>query len=177
MKNIKPLSQFQIALKGFKQSRLACVCLSVLVVFYLAALFADFLSPYSYDNEDRNFSYGLPTPVRCWDEKGLSWPYVNAHELTFNENHQRVYKVDEMKKYKLQLFVKGDSYRFLGIVSSGIHLFGVEAPGRIYLWGADARGRDMFSRILYGARISLTIGLIGVVVFFFFCFLFFCVAR
>ena len=163
---IKNLSQFQIALTDFRRNRLAMGCFIVLMALYGAALLAPFLSPYSFDNEDRNYSYAPPTPIYFFDEQGWRGPHVYGVALIFNEFHQRIYKPDSSKKFALQFFVKGDSYKILGIIPCSRHLFGVEKEGRIYLWGAEARGRDLFSRILYGARISLSIGLIGVAISF-----------
>src|SRR6185295_108228 len=106
-----------------------------------------------------------PMKIHWSDEKGLRWPYVDGLLLTFDELHNRVYQVQN-EKYPIKILHKGDSYKFLGVLSSDRHLFGVDAPGRIYLWGADSRGRDLLSRILYGGRVSLSIGLIGVIISF-----------
>ncbi|MFA5059035.1 MAG: ABC transporter permease [Candidatus Omnitrophota bacterium] len=166
----KSLSQFQIALGHFKENRLAVVCFWILVIFYLSAIFADFLSPYSFSNEDRNYSYCPPMEIKLIDarhEKKSIHPYVLGVYMTFDEFHKRVYKTDSNQKYPLKFFVKGDAYKLLGLFPADRHLFGVDAPGRIHLWGADSRGRDLFSRILFGARISLSIGLIGVTISFF----------
>ena len=140
----KHLSQFQMALADFKHNRLAMGCFIVLVVFYSAALLAPFLAPYSFDNEDRNYSYAPPTPIHFFDEKGWRGPHVYGVALTFNEFHQRLYKPDSSKKFALQFFLKGDSYKILGILPCSRHFFGVEKEGRIYLWGADARGAIFF---------------------------------
>jgi len=167
--NRQPLSQFKMSLQVFKKNRLALLCLVVLGVFYLAAVFADLLSPYSYDNEDRNYSYCPPMKVHFKTETGgLSLPYVYATSFVFDEFHKRVYTEDTTQKYFIRLFVKGDPYRLLGLIPSKRHLFGVEEKGRLHLWGADSRGRDLLSRILWGARVSLSIGLVGVLISFFF---------
>lgn len=161
------MSLFQMAMRDFKRNRLAMTCSIILVLFYAGALFADFLSPYSYDSEDRGYSYCPPMTIHLFDEKGsLTWPYVNGLILTFDELHNRVYKIAPGEKYPVKLFNKGDNYKFLGLLSSDRHLFGVDSPGRIYLLGADGRGRDLLSRILYGGRVSLSIGLIGVFISF-----------
>ena len=163
----KHLSQFQMALRDFRRNRLAMLCLGVLILLYGGAIFADFLSPYSYQNEERNYSYCSPSRIHFVDEQGkLTRPFVYGVMLTFDEFHKRIYQTDQAQRYPLRLFMKGDAYRWLGIIPCRYHLFGVEGPGRIYLWGADARGRDLFSRILFGAQISLSIGLIGVAISF-----------
>ena len=161
-------SEFQIAMAGFWKNRTAVFCLIVLAVLYGSALFAGFLSPYSYDNEQRDFSYCRPMPVHFLTQDNKpTRPFVYGIRMSFDQYHKRVYEFDTETVYPLKFFVKGDAYRVLGIFPSDIHLFGVDAPGRIHIWGADSRGRDLFSRILYGARISLSIGLIGVAISFF----------
>jgi len=127
--------------------------LSVLVLMYGLAIFADFISPYSYKDEDRDFSYCPPTAVEFMDHGQWVHPFIYGRALTFNTVHRRVYVIDHAQRYPLH-FLKGG------------RLLTVDAPGRFYPWGADARGRDLFSRIWYGARISLSIGLMGVAISF-----------
>lgn len=146
-------SQFSIAWDSFWQRPLARGCFFVLLLLYFLAIFADFIAPYRYDNEDRNYSYCPATNIELFDQGQLSWPFVYGQILTFDVNHKRTYTTDKARKYPVRIFTKG-------------HLFGVENPGRIYLWGADARGRDMFSRLLHGGRISLSIGLLGALISF-----------
>lgn len=165
-KDKKHLSEFQIALSGFKRNRPAVACVVILCLLYGGAVFAGFLSPYSFKNEERNYSYCPPTKIRFTDHGKLAWPYVQGIQLTFDDNYKRVYIVDETKKYPLRLFAKGDEYKLFGFIPARHHLFGVDEGGRIYLLGADARGRDLFSRLLYGGRVSLSIGLIGVLISF-----------
>lgn len=162
----KSLSEFQIALRNFKKNRWALVSVYVLFILYGAAVFADFLSPYSFKNEDRSYSYCPPTKIHFMQDGKLSWPFIYGMELTFDQYHKRVYKVNEKEKYPLRFFAEGDEYQFLGMAPGRLHLIGTPQPARLYLLGADSRGRDLFSRILYGARISLSIGLIGVLISF-----------
>ncbi|MBF0385182.1 MAG: ABC transporter permease [Candidatus Omnitrophica bacterium] len=163
---IKHQSELQIALNGFKRNKIAVGCLILLSVLYLSAIFADFISPYSYDNEDRNYSYCPPTLLSIKHDGKFVYPYISGRELTFNDYRQRIYKIDQTKRYPIKFMVKGDKYKLLGFIKCRYHLFGVDAPGRIYLFGADSRGRDIFSRTMYGGRVSLSIGLIGVLISF-----------
>jgi peptide/nickel transport system permease protein len=165
-KSSQHLSEFQIALRNFRKNRLAFLCVVILCCLYGSAIFADFLSPYSYKNEDRNYSYCPATPIHFTNEQGLTWPFINGIQLTFNEFHKRIYVTDASQKYPFKFFVKGDKYKFLGLIPSQTHLFGVEGKGRLFLLGADARGRDLFSRLLFGGQVSLSIGLIGVFISF-----------
>ncbi|MDP8263911.1 MAG: ABC transporter permease [Candidatus Aceula lacicola] len=165
----KSKSQFQMAMATFRKNRLAMFCFGVLMILYFSAIFAGFLSPYSYDNENRNYSYCPPMKIHVVSSQGkLAWPYVNKMTLSFDQFHKRVYTEDVSESFSIKLFVKGDQYKILGMIPSSYHLFGVKSPGRLHLWGADSRGRDLFSRLLWGARISLSIGLVGVAISFFF---------
>ncbi|MFT7539024.1 MAG: peptide/nickel transport system permease protein [Lysobacterales bacterium] len=135
----------------------------ILLTLYFIAAFAGFLAPYTYDSEARDHSYAPLSMVHFTNEDGQkTWPFVYGLSFEFDEYHKRVYTEDTAQKYKFGLFIKGDSYKFLGLIPTDRHLLGVESPGRFYLLGADSRGRDLLSRIFYGARVSLSIGLIGV---------------
>ncbi len=165
----KGLSPFQMAMATFRKNRLAIACVGILAVLYGSAIFAGFLSPYSYDNENREFSYCPPMKVHVIDsDRKLTRPYVNQMNLSFDKFHKRIYTEDKTKSFPIHFFIKGDSYKVIGLVPSTRHFFGVKVPGRLHLWGADSRGRDLLSRLLWGARISLSIGLIGVSISFFF---------
>jgi peptide/nickel transport system permease protein len=78
------------------------------------------------------------------------------------ETLQLKYEEDKAVRYPIRLFVHGESHKLLGLIETDIHLFGVEEPGGIFLFGTDSIGRDLFSRTLHGARLSLSIGLVGV---------------
>jgi peptide/nickel transport system permease protein len=159
-------SPLKIAMRRLRRHKLAVAGLVVLVLMYLTALFADFVAPYRYDTEDRKRPYLSPDKVRFRDERGFSLrPFVfnRTTELEFGE---WIEKIDTTRRYYIKFFVRGDPYRLLGLIPCRIHLFGVEAPCRIRLLGSDWNGRDIFSRICYGARISLTVGLIGVFISF-----------
>jgi peptide/nickel transport system permease protein len=152
--------------RKFTANRPAFLCLWVLGALYACALLADVLSPYSFRNESRYHAFCPPTPVRIIHEGRLVRPFVYAMTLSFDEYHRRVYKTDTSIRYPLRFLVRGDAYQLGAPSSRGLRLFSTEGPGRVYLLGADARGRDIFSRLLYGARVSLTIGLLGVLISF-----------
>lgn len=162
----KHLSEFRLAIRDFQKNRLAVAALIILIILYASAIFADFLTPYSYNNEEREYSYCPPTVIHIFDEGKLSRPFIYGMKTWFNENHRRIYEPDKNRKYPIRFFLKGDRYKLLGVIPTGVHLWGVEAPGRVHVWGADSRGRDLFSRLLYGGRISLSIGLLGVLISF-----------
>ncbi len=135
---------------------LGVVVLSVLGLFYLIALFADFLSPYETSDQDLQKTYHPPTAV-FWDDGGLQ---VQRYELADPE--VMGYAKIEGEGAPIQFFARGFEYRLLGLIPMDRHLFQVEAPDRIFLLGSDETGRDNFSRLLFGSRISLSIGLVGI---------------
>jgi peptide/nickel transport system permease protein len=164
-----PVSQTRIALRHLKRHRLAMISLAILVVLYLVMIFADFIAPFSFDDEQRTLSYCPPMRMHLVDESGTFhwWPFLYQYSYTFDEYYNRIYVQDVSVRYPLKLFVKGDRHLLLGLIPMRTHLFGVDEPARLYVWGADYRGRDIFSRILYGSRISLSIGFVGVAISFF----------
>lgn len=160
-------SPFRRGLRRLRRNRVAMASWWVLVALYAAALFADALAPYHFDDERRDLSYHPPTHVHILDREGR-WhrPFVYATRPTLGAYHRRQFVDDPTTRYPIRLFTRGHEYRLLGLVQTDRHVIGVEAPARLYLLGADSRGRDLFSRLLYGARVSLSIGLAGVVISF-----------
>ncbi len=151
--------------KYIRKNRLAYMSFYVLLILYFLAIFADFISPYPYDKQHRDTPYHPPTQLHFFDEKGNFHlrPFVYKYELV--DPVFKVYRIDKNKKYPVYFFVKGDKHYILGLIPSDIHLFGVK-EGKIFLLGADSLGRDIFSRLLYGGRVSLSIGIVGVLVSF-----------
>ena len=155
----------------FKQlfkDKFAKVALFLLVFIYVCLIFADFLAPYTKDFSDRSMAYVPPSVVFTIDENGkLSKPYTYNYIREFDQdNLQMVYKLDRSKKYYLKFFSQGQSYKFLGFIPMKRHLVTVDDDGRLFLLGSDINGRDVFSRLLFGGRISMTIGFLALLVLF-----------
>ena len=140
----------------------------ILLCLYSIAIFAGFISPYHYETEQRLYSYSPPVKLHFKDAAGKIHfiPFIYKYEFKLDENRRRVYTEDKTKAYKLKFLTHGDKYKLLGFIPSNVHLFGVDKNARLYLFGSDSRGRDLFSRILYGGRISLSIGIIAVMITF-----------
>lgn len=161
--DMKSYSRLRIGFRKLKRHKLAMNSLYLLIFLYVSAVFAGFIAPYHFDNEERLLSYSPPVKIYFSDRKGrLCRPFIYQRHYKFNEFYSRVYREDKTKKYPVRFFVRGDRYRLFGVFEANLHLFGVNKEARINLFGADSRGRDLFSRILYGSQISLSIGLIGV---------------
>jgi peptide/nickel transport system permease protein len=160
------LSPWQLAWRQFIRNYLAIGGSVVLLILYFIVLFAGFLSPYDYTQDGEDYVYRPPQLPRFIDQEGKFHlrPFVYGMEVTLDQqtfNWVHTPNYDEM--YPIKFFVHGSQYKLLGLFPTDIHLFGVEEPGTFFLLGADRLGRDLLSRILHGGRVSLTVGLIGVI--------------
>ena len=155
-------------LRQILRDRYSLIALVVLLLLYLAILFADFLAPYSKEFSDRHRAYAPPSKVYTIDENGrFSRPYTYNYVRYFDPDEFKItYKQDRSKKFYLKFFAKGEKYKFLGLIPMDRHLVSVEPEGRLFLLGTDINGRDVFSRILFGGRISLTIGFLALFISF-----------
>lgn len=154
-----PVSTRQRIVRRFFKHRMAVISLAVLAVLYLVMIFADFLAPYGETTENRARSFMPPTAIHA-DGKGL---YVRNHEIRIDPlTFQEVVSTDRTQKYYIKFFAEGEEHKILGLFPTNRHLFGVDAPAGVYLFGTDQSGRDVFSRTLYGARVSLTVGIMAI---------------
>ena len=157
-------SQRQLIWRRFRRHKLALVGVGILLVLYGSALFADFVGPYGpIERYPKNLDMP-PAHLHMHGADGrLHTPFVyatkNAVDLV---TLQRSYTEDTTIRYPLTFLPQGNEYRLLGLIPTNRHLFGVAQPGVWFVFGTDELGRDIYSRTLHGARISLTIGLVGI---------------
>jgi peptide/nickel transport system permease protein len=169
-KDVGALSQWQLIRLRFSKHRLAVISLRVLVLFYLMAIFAEFFAPYTKSWNDLDHMYSPPQIPKISLKHGL---YVKPVVLKSDPiSFRRTYVVDNESVIKLGFFVKGSPYKLFGLIPCNRHFLGVKDPGAagknatFFLLGGDKYGHDLLSRIVYGARISLSVGLIGIAISF-----------
>lgn len=147
-------------------SRLSYFSFWFLIVFYIFSFFADLLAPYHFDHQFREKPYHPPTKIHFFDTNGKFHIRPFVYNTVIDNPIFKTYKEDTSVIYPLKLFVDGKERKILFLFKTKKYLFGVDQPAGIFLFGTDTYGRDIFSRLLYGGRISLSISLVGVFISF-----------
>ncbi|MGH6928541.1 MAG: ABC transporter permease, partial [Dongiaceae bacterium] len=156
-------SQWQMMWWRFLRHRVAVASGAFLLLLYGSILISEFLAPYALDSRDRRVIHGPPQALHLFHEGEFVGPFVYGYEFKLNtETLKREYTTNTNKVQPLRFFCRGDDYRFWGLFKTDLHLFCPAERGTVYLLGTDRLGHDMLSRVIYGARVSLTIGLFGV---------------
>lgn len=162
------LSVRQLMWRKFLRNRLAVISAIVLILLYLATIFAGFVAPYGPQDGVSRLSYAPPTVIRFCDEtEGCSLrPFVYGFKSERNpETFLLEFVEDRETPHYIYFFERGAEYKILGLIPSDWHLFGTRSEeARVSLLGNDQRGRDLFSRIIYGGQVSLSVGLVGVLI-------------
>lgn len=164
-------SQWQLIWWRFRKHRLAMICGGVVLLLYLIAVFVEFIAPYDPDAHDAQNPYRPPSQIHFVDAAGtFHWrPFVYGMDRKRDlETLSLVFTHDNSKIYPIRFLARVEPHKLWGVLPIDRKLFGLETEEeKIFLLGADRQGRDVFSRVIYGTRISMSVGLMGVMLSFF----------
>ncbi len=157
--------QWKLVWWKFRKHKLALISSVIVILIYLVALFVEFLTPFPPSQTNSKYLFAPPQKLYLFDDQGKFSPMVNGYISKVDPVAlRRTFEVDPAQRIPVRFFVRGYEYKLLGLFPSDLHLFGPVDPTQpMYLLGADRLGRDLLSRLISGTRISMSIGLIGVI--------------
>lgn len=147
----------------FKQHKMALFSGIMIILFYTVAIFADVIAVQDINKYSAKFKYAPPSEIHFVNSKGdFTRPFIHNLDRELNMDTLEFEYTQGTDEYPIRIFHRGYEYSVLGLFKTDIHILGVDDGAALFLMGSDKLGRDIFSKIVHGARISLSIGLIGV---------------
>ena len=163
-------SQWQLMWWRFRKHKLALYSAVILALLYLVVIFCEFVAPYDPRVNRVGYMLSPPQKLHFIDAEGRFHLIPFTYKLKVERNMEtleRIYTEDTSQRFPIRLFVEGEPYQLWGRFPSNLHLFGTGPEGTMFLLGTEGQGRDMLSRVIYGSRISLSVGLMGIAISFF----------
>ncbi|MCR5753653.1 MAG: ABC transporter permease [Acetatifactor sp.] len=158
-------SQWSLIGRKFKKHKLAMVSTYILLFFYIVTIFGNFVAPQGTEQYDGRYVNCAPTKVHMFHEGKFVGPFVYGLKMERNpETYMLMFAENEEEIYRIRFFAQGEEgseYKILGLIPCNLHLFVPEEGGKLFLFGTDNMGRDLFSRVIHGAKISLFIPIVG----------------
>lgn len=160
-------SQWQLMWWRLKRHRLAYFSLIILAIMYASVFIVEFIAPYAQETRNSEYIHHPPQSIHLFHKGSFVGPFTYATDFSVDmETLKPIYTINPDRVEPVRFFCSGDEYAFWGMVDMDFHFVCPSESGTMFLFGTDRLGRDMFSRIIYGARVSLTIGLVGISVSF-----------
>jgi peptide/nickel transport system permease protein len=162
-------SQWQLMGRKLVRHKLAVISFILLSILYLGAIFANFIAPQGLEDYSATYSNAPMSKIHFVDKGEFIGPFVYRYDISYDKFQNRIFTENYDQAYPIKFFVKGTPYKLLGFIKGDIHLFGVDNSNlpegadkvNLMVFGSDQLGRDIFSRILIGSQVSLTVPLLG----------------
>jgi len=167
-------SQWQLMGRKLIRHKLAVISFILLAILYTGVIFGNFIAPQGLEDYSATYSNAPPSKIHVVHNDEFVGPFVYHYDITYDKFQNKIFTENKDQIYPIDFFVTGSSYKLFGFLKSELHLFGVDNtnlpegkdPASLMIFGSDKLRRDLFSRILIGSQVSLTVPLLGTIMSF-----------